>query len=130
MGLLLVWDSRTSQGRDEMLTALRLNPRDPRNVRWESNIAISYYYEHDYENAVEAAKRVVRRYAHHPHPYYWLAAALGQLGRTGEARDTMRQAIAVSPAAIAAYLRSRPRWFRPEQHEHLLDGLRKARWDG
>jgi adenylate cyclase len=91
---------------------------------------MSYYYDHDYERAAEAAKLVVRRYPEYPHPYYWLAAALGQLGRSDEARDTLQQATAVSPAAIQFYLRGRPPWFQGQQHEHLLDGSLKAGWEG
>ena len=61
---------------------------------------VSDDYEHDYERAVEAGKRVVRRYSEYPHPYCWLAAALGMSGRTSEAREVLRQAIAVSPTAF------------------------------
>jgi hypothetical protein len=28
------------------------------------------------------------------------------------------------------YVRNRVPWFRPEDHAHLLDGLRKAGWEG
>jgi len=28
------------------------------------------------------------------------------------------------------YVRKRVPWFRPEDHAHLLDGLRKAGWQG
>jgi adenylate cyclase len=42
----------------------------------------------------------------------------------------MQKAIAVSPEGFDRYVRSRPPWFLPEQHEHFRDGLRKASWDG
>ena len=129
-GLLLIWNGQPSEGRGELLVALRLNPRDPRNARLESNIVVSYYYEHDYERAVEAGKRVVRRYSEYPHPYCWLAAALGMSGRTSEAREVLRQAIAVSPTAFDFYVQSRPPYFTASQHKHLLEGLRKAGWQG
>jgi adenylate cyclase len=28
------------------------------------------------------------------------------------------------------YVRNRVPWTRPEDHEHMLDGLRKAGWEG
>jgi adenylate cyclase len=28
------------------------------------------------------------------------------------------------------YVRKRVPWFRPEDHAHLLEGLRKAGWEG
>jgi adenylate cyclase len=129
-GTFLVWSSRPSEGRDEMLTALRLNPRDPRNTYLATQIAVSYYFEHDYTSAVEAAKRAIVQYPGYPQPYRWLAAALGQLNRTNEAREALRQAMDVSPSGFDFYMRNRPLWFSPEQHEHMLEGLRKAGWDG
>src|SRR4029077_74195 len=35
-------------------------------------------------------------------------------------------AVAIFPSAFKSYLRRRPAWFRPGQHEQLLEGLRKA----
>ena len=69
------------------------------------------------------------------HPDYagtrrWLAAALGQLGRTEEARAALEQVIAQSPGDLDVHARNRVRWMRPEDHEHMLDGLRKAGWQG
>ena len=58
------------------------------------------------------------------------AAALGQLGRADEARDALLKALEVSPQSFDLFVRSRPSWFRPEDHEHMLDGLRKAGWQG
>lgn len=125
-GLLQVWGGQTEEGRQELRTALRLSPHDASNVRFEHNIAISYYYDRDYEQAADAAKRVVRRFASYPHTYCWLSAALGHLGRVDQAREVLCQAIAISPSAFDSYVRKRPPWFQPEQHEHLLAGLRKA----
>jgi adenylate cyclase len=129
-GTFLVWSSHPSEGRDEMLTALRLNPRDPRNTYLATQIAVSYYLEHDYTSAVEAAKRAIAQYPGYPQPYRWLAAALGQLNRTNEAREVLRQAMDVSPSGFDFFVHNRPLWFLPVQHEHMLDGLRKAGWRG
>jgi adenylate cyclase len=57
-----------------------------------------------------------------------LAAALGQLGRTEEAREALEKAIAVAPASFDIYVRNRVPWMRPEDHAHMLEGLRKAGW--
>ena len=92
--------------------------------------AISYYYERDYAKSVEALRRVMARYPDAPNNYRWLAAALGQLGRTEEARAALRKALELSPQSLEFYTRRRPPWHRPEDYEHMLDGLRKAGWDG
>jgi adenylate cyclase len=129
-GTFLVWSSRPSEGRDEMLMAIRLNPHDFRNSYLATQIAVSYYLDYDYVSAAEAAKRAIAQYPGYPQPYRWLAAALGQLDRTDEAREALHQALNVSPSGFDFYTRSRPLWYLPEQHEHMLDGLRKAGWQG
>ena len=80
----------------------------------------------EYEAAIEAATRAVRSYPDRPHAYRWLAAALGQVGRIEEAEEALQKAIAVSPAAFDMYVRGRLPWFRPEDHAHMVEGLRKA----
>jgi adenylate cyclase len=129
-GALLMWSGNASEGRDAMRTALRLNPRDPRSSRFASSIAASYYLEHNYTVAIEAAKSAIAGYPGHPNPYRWLAASLGQLGRVDEAREALKQAVAASPTGFDFHVRTRPPWFLPEHHAHLLDGLRKAGWQG
>jgi adenylate cyclase len=94
------------------------------------HIAISYYFEHNYARSVEAAQHAIARHPQHPGAYRWLAAALGQLGRANEASIALQKAIEVSSQSLDLHLRTRPAWFRPEDHEHMLDGLRKAGWQG
>jgi len=65
-----------------------------------------------------------------PSTYRWLAAALGQLGRTEEAREALDKAVAVVPGALETNDRGRVPWMRPEDHAHMLEGLRKAGWRG
>ncbi len=61
-------------------------------------------------------------------PYRWLAAALGQLDRTDEAREALHTAMTTSPKAYDRFVGNRVPWHRPEDYEHMLDGLRKAGW--
>ena len=82
-GTFLVFTGQRSQGRQELLTALRLSPRDPFNVLMLSHIATSYYLERDYLSAFEASRRVVSRFPKYPSAYRWLAASLGQLDLYG-----------------------------------------------
>jgi adenylate cyclase len=93
-------------------------------------VAISYYYEGDYIRSVEAARHTVARHPNVYPAYRWLAAALGQLGRTEDARAALQKALELSPEAFEFYTHRRPPWHRPEDYEHMLDGLRKAGWQG
>jgi adenylate cyclase len=129
-GMILVQLDRCSEGRAALLAAEQLNPRDPSAAVFPTHFAISYYYERDYASAVAAAKEVIERYPNDPRAYRWLAAAFGQLGQFSEAREALQQATEVSRDAFLRYVRSRPPWFLPENYEHMMDGLRKAGWQG
>jgi adenylate cyclase len=69
-----------------------------------------------------------RSYPDYPRPYPWLAAALGQIGRKAEAREALEKAVAISPGSFDMNVRGRVPWMRPEDHAHMLEGLRKAGW--
>ena len=66
----------------------------------------------------------------YPQPYRYLAASLGQLGRASEARAALQKARAISPLGFDFYLSSCPPWFRPEDYGNLVNGMRKAGWQG
>jgi adenylate cyclase len=129
-GALLIFGDQPREGRDAVLATLRLSPHDPRDAHLRGQVAISYYFERDYPAAVEAAQHAISHHPEHPLAYRWLAAAQGQLGQTEEARVALSNAIEVSRQAFDLYVRNRLPWMRSEDHEHLLDGLRKAGWQG
>ena len=107
---------------------IRLDPRHPRAGVSLNQVVIGLYLSGDYEGAVDAARRVIRSYPEHPLVYRWLAAALGQLGRTEDAQRALDRAITLSPVSFDLYVRRRVPWHRPEDHAHMVDGLRKAGW--
>ena len=111
-------------------TSIRLDPHDPKLANRLNNLALGYYFSRDYEAAVEAAKRAVRSNPEYPLPYRWLAAALGQLGRTAEAKEALKRGIEIAPATFDMYVRQRVPWHRPEDYAHMREGLRKAGWEG
>jgi len=129
-GALLIFGGQPKEGRDVVLATLQLSPHDPRDAHLRSQIAVSYYFERDYVATVAAARNAIAHHPEHPLAYRWLAAALGQLGRTAEASDALRTAMDMSLRSFEAYVRSCPPSFRPQDHEHMLVGLRKAGWQG
>ena len=50
------------------------------------------------------------------------------MGRTEEAKEALEKAIAIAPTAFDMYVSRRVPWMRPEDHAHMLEGLRKAGW--
>jgi adenylate cyclase len=91
-------------------------------------MTVGFYFSRDYEAAMDAAKTAIRWYPDLPLTYRWLAAALAWLGRADEAKEALAKAITVSPGQFDMYVRGRPPWIRPEDHAHMLEGLRKAGW--
>jgi adenylate cyclase len=125
-GVTLIYSGRPKEGLAAIQESIRLDPRDPTRAFFLLNVAVGLYFCREYEAATEAANRAIRLVPHYPNTYRWLAAALGQLGRTDEAREALQKAVAVAPAVFEMYVRQRAPWFRPEDHAHMLEGLHKA----
>jgi adenylate cyclase len=130
LGTVLLISGNPREAVDALHEALRRDPCDPFRFTRLPQIALCHYHLHEYDEAVEVAKATIRSYPDHPWVYYRLAAALGQLGRADEARDALQKALTLAPKAFNIIVRSRPVWIHPKDHEHLLDGLRKAGWEG
>ncbi|MGH7047792.1 MAG: winged helix-turn-helix domain-containing tetratricopeptide repeat protein [Stellaceae bacterium] len=126
LGAILVFSGNPKQGLVSLERSIRLDPRGPQRVIRLNQIALGLYYCREYEPAVEMANEVIRTYPDYPHSYRWLAAALGQLGRTDEAKQVLAKAIAIAPAAFEMFVRQGVPWIRPEDHAHMLEGLHKA----
>ncbi|HKM72535.1 MAG TPA: adenylate/guanylate cyclase domain-containing protein, partial [Stellaceae bacterium] len=127
-GTALIFSGHPKEGVAALERSIRLDPRDPRSALRLSRMALGLYFSAEYEPSVEVAKRAIRSYPGFPNPYRWLAAALGQLGRIEEAKEALEQAIAIRPTAFERVVRGRLRWMRPEDHAHMVEGLRKAGW--
>jgi adenylate cyclase len=130
LGSVLTRSGHPREGRIALEKCIRLDPRNPNNNLQLLVITISHYLSREYDAAVEAAKRGIRAYPDHSNQYRWLAAALGQSGRIEEAKEMLAKAIAMAPAAFDMFVRRRVPWHRPEDHAHMLEGLRKAGWEG
>ena len=128
LGEALIFSGQPNNGLAAVQTSIRLDPHDPKLANRLNNLALGYYFYREYEAAAEAARRAVRSNPEYPLPYRWLAAALGQLGRTVEAKEALEKAIAIAPATFDMYVRQRVPWHRPEDYAHMLEGLRKAGW--
>jgi adenylate cyclase len=130
LGAALIFSGRAREGLVALETAMRLDPQDPMLSSRVNFVAVGLYLSAQYEAAAEAAKWAIRSNPDFPLAYRWLAAALGQLDRTIEAKEALEKAIAIAPASFDMYVRQRVPWHRPQDHAHMLEGLRKAGWEG
>jgi adenylate cyclase len=126
----LIFSGRPVEGRATSRSALRLSPNDPMKGHLLVTVAIGHYFERDYAEAADCARQITLSHPGFPLPGRWLAAALGQLVCVNAAREALDTAMANTPESFNFFVRHRPAWFRPEDHDHMLEGLRKAGWDG
>jgi adenylate cyclase len=130
LGATLIFSGHPQEGLVALERSIRLDPHNPVLATRLNLLALGLYFCRKYEAAIEAAKRAIRSNPDYPPPYRWLAAALGQIGRTVEAREALEKAMAVVPASFDMHVRQRVPWHRPEDRAHMLEGLRKAGWEG
>ena len=129
-GAALAYLGHGPAGRTEMLLSLRLNPCDATSPYVLSVIANSYYFDGDYAMCAETARRSLELFPTFHPPRRILAAALAQLGHPEEAAAILRDLEARAPRLVDIVVRERLPFFRPEDHEHMLRGLRAAGWQG
>ena len=104
-GATLIFSGRPKEGLAAVQMSIRLDPRDRFSAIRLLHIACGLYFSGEYEAVIEAAKRLIRSYPDFPMIHRWPAAALGQLGRTAEAKEVLEKAISLAPAAFDMYVR-------------------------
>ncbi len=92
-------------------------------------MGLSHLIAHQYDEAVEWSQRAIQRHPGNPDAHIVLASSLGHLGQADDAR-----------AALAKYAELMPhkaeepnlvwRYKHDVDEGHILDGLRKAGWEG
>jgi adenylate cyclase len=128
MGHAFGWGGHQKEGVDYLRRAMRASPHDPLTWLCTFWIGIFHYFKGEYLAAAESVREVIP--ARPAFAYRWLAAALAKLGRIPEAKQAMDRSIAASPALFKMLASQRPPWMRPEDHLHMVEGLRKAGWEG
>jgi adenylate cyclase len=128
LGTTLIFSGRPKEGVAALEQSIRLDPRHPGSAVRLNQMALGLYFLREYAAAIEVAKQAIRAYPDFQHPYRWLAAALGQLGRIDEAREALDRAMAIAPGSFETRVRVRVPWMRLEDHAHMLEGLHKAGW--
>jgi adenylate cyclase len=127
-GRILVISGRVAESREPLAAALRLDPHGPTASAVMHHLGLGCYFDGDYLGAVALTRRTIRDFPSFPRPHPVLVAALGQLGWKEEARAALEAALTASRSYFELAAGSRRVYFRPQDHEHLLFGIRKAGW--
>lgn len=129
-GYALTRAQRFHEAVDQLDIAVRLNPRDPALWSYLAVKAGALYQLRRFEEAAECARGAARQsvVVDLVWPYVWLAATLGQLGKTNEALAAVEELRKRRPALTVSDVRSWPHNLSRGESalEHLLEGLRLA----
>jgi tetratricopeptide (TPR) repeat protein len=125
LGEIRLFVGQFSEMLNPMARCLRLSPRDPLVSFHVSLIALAHYHLGNYQEAVRYSERALKK-----SPMYvvmrTLAAALGQLGRTEEARAVLAEMERIKPTNAKGYWELTNPYADPVHEAKLLDGLHKA----
>ena len=92
-------------------------------------IARSHLQARNYKAARVWAERENRAIPNHPWAYIVLASALGHLDRPAEAWAALQECERRHPGRVNDEFMVRPTQYKnPHDHDHILDGVRKAGW--
>ena len=133
LGGARLWGGSSRRAIEPLRTAMRLSPLDPLMPLWQHFMARAHYWSGDYEAAIAVASQVRQSFPTFRQPYNTLIAALGQVGRVDDAHAVMADGLALFGDAFRTLMLlplDDLRELRPEDREHLQDGLRKAGWQG
>jgi TolB-like protein/Tfp pilus assembly protein PilF len=122
LGESLIFDGEGERGLELVERAKNLNPHHP-GWYWYANF-YQAYRTHDYSAALSFALKVNL-------PGHWVdhlvtAAASGQTGEQETADKAIRALLKIRPDAATIVRKEFEKWWRPEDVEHLIEGLRKA----
>src|SRR5690606_11669226 len=104
---------------------LRLNPLDPFSATFIGLVALAHYHLGNYSEAIAYAERALQT-RRNLFVLQIMAATVGQLGRTEEARPLLAEMARQRPHNFRRHWQLINPYANPIHEAHLVDGLRKA----
>ena len=126
LGLGLILAGKADEGRSHSRRRLRLSPIDKFSFLWIYLLGFANFLLGRNEEALVLAERSLRERPGFPGPHRQRAAALSQLGRIHEARNSMDEYLRLAPNATLKTLRSQVPLKRDEDYERYANALRRA----
>ncbi len=111
-------------GKSFMKMAQKLNPEDAQLHTHLTFLARAYLNAGAYEDAVDRARQAIRRRPEYAPANYILAIALGQVGRTEEARRALSKCDELHPGFVESRRNWQP-YVDPASNKRLREALRQ-----
>lgn len=106
--------------------AIRLSPHDPFVVYWFGHLGVAAFADERYEDACYWGRKTIQQNLNFPGGHRLVAASCGQLGRTQEAANELKELLLLMPGMAADDVRKQVPFKRSSDMERYIDGLRKA----
>jgi len=126
LGAAYVFSGRPEPSLGPLDNAIRLSPHDANMGSFCVRMAQAHLYLHDYETAIDWARRSLQFPNFQWSRYVVLISALGHLGRVEEARPARKALLGRIPDFSARYALDYSPWLDDAHFRHLMDGLAKA----
>ncbi|MDH3723923.1 MAG: tetratricopeptide repeat protein [Desulfobacteraceae bacterium] len=106
--------------------AIRLSPHDPFAVYWFGHLGVAAFADERYEDACYWGRKTIQQNPNFPGGHRLVAASCGQLDRTQEAANGLKELLFLMPGMAADDVRKQVPFKRSIDMERYIDGLRKA----
>jgi TolB-like protein/Flp pilus assembly protein TadD len=129
VGVVKIVLGRAEEAEAHVKDALRLSPRDTNAFNWMVIAATAKLHLGADEEAIAWLRQSSEANRNHPTAHFYLAAALAQLGRLGEAQTAAQAGLALHPSFTIARHRAGASSDNPiylAQRERISGGMRKA----
>ena len=130
LGMARLFAGRAAQAVEPLQRGLRLSPHDPHAFAWLQFLAFAHFLRDEHEEAARCAAEAVSKRPESFSAHAVLACSLARLGRREEAQEAlaeMRRTLPDGRDGLADFL---ARFTSPADRERVLQGLRKAGWQG
>jgi adenylate cyclase len=109
--------------------ALQLSPRHPRRVMFQAMLARAQLNAGSPQAAADTARKAIEIRSDLVEPRLILASALAHMDKLSEAKETFQAVKQINVGEIEPPA-SWNRYAEPSNRDYLLEGLRKAGWEG
>ncbi len=123
LGMVLNYAARPEEAIPYLQNAIRLNPLPP--AIYFIQLAISYRDSGQYEEAIKASKKALRREPNTQFPYIHMAVSYIRLGQEKKARAAAAEILRINPKfSLERYAKMLP--FPQPEADRVIEDLRKA----